>query len=112
MENLPAELVSRIPSFLAKPDIRCFWIREPAPSLTAYAVISRQWQQAVERLTFQDLVLTPHELAVSQDGIRLTATRLAHVRCISLFFEVPVHNPAVSTDPDDFDDQIVFNKTI
>ncbi|KAH6999050.1 hypothetical protein BKA56DRAFT_665568 [Ilyonectria sp. MPI-CAGE-AT-0026] len=114
MDTLPPELISRIVPYLIEETRLNHDVMEhlPVTSLAAYAVISRRWQHIVETITFRYLHLSPTRLAIAEANNHLTPTRLGYVRRIWFYFEFPAHNYAVSTDPDDNNDQFVFNKTI
>lgn len=113
MDTLPPELISRIVPYLIEETRLNHDVMErlPVTSLAVYAVISRRWQHIVETITFRYLHLSPTRLAIAEANNHLTPTRLGYVRRIWFYFEFPAHDHAVSTDPDDDNDQCVFNKT-
>lgn len=114
MDNLPPELLRRILLHLiTKWDlIHEVNDRVPETSLAAYATISRKWQSIVESFTFRHLFLRPTRLDVAKAYSILTPPRLAHLRHVRFAIEFPAHDLHVSTNPDDYNDQIVFCKAI
>ncbi|KAF4345103.1 atp-dependent dna helicase [Fusarium beomiforme] len=113
MDGLPPEILGPIICNLIQ-DIALSEIEETFPKtpLAFYATVSRKWQNVVEQITFHDLMLSPHRLSVAQLGGYFTPLRLSYVRYISFRFEFPAHDLAVTTNKDDFDDQLVLNRTI
>ncbi|WAO84778.1 F-box domain-containing protein [Fusarium falciforme] len=114
MDKLPPELLRRILLYLITEWglIHEIHHRVPKTSLAAYAAISRKWQSIVETFTFQHLFLTPMRLGVAEAYNYLTPPRLAHLRHVRFEIEFPAHDLHVSTNPEDYDDQAVFNKAI
>lgn len=114
MENLPPELLRRILLYLIAEWSLVDEIHESVPktSLAVYATISRKWQSTVEPFTFRYLALNPMRLDVAEAYNYLTPPRLAHLRHVRFEIEFPAHDLHVSTDPEDYDDQIIFTKTI
>ncbi|KAJ4323823.1 hypothetical protein N0V84_004169 [Fusarium piperis] len=114
MERLPPELLRRILLHLITKWRYISEIHESVPktSLAAYATISRTWQGIVESFTFRRLVLNQMRLDVAEAYNYLTPARLAHLRHVWFDIEFFAHDLHVSTNPDDYDDQIVFNKAI
>lgn len=84
----------------------------PETSLAGYATISRKWQSIVEPFTFRSLALNQMRLGVAEAYNYLTPTRLAYLRHVWFDIEFPAHDLGVSTNPEDYDDQAVFNKAI
>lgn len=114
MENLPYELLRRILLYLITESTWILEIHElvPKTSLSAYAVISRKWQSVVEPFTFRYLYLSPMRLDVAEAYNYFTPPRLAHLRHVQFKIEFPAHDLHVSTNPEDYDDQIVLKKAI
>ncbi|RSL68014.1 hypothetical protein CEP54_003007 [Fusarium duplospermum] len=117
MDSLPHELLNRIILHLKAewrrdPDSRHVYWRIPRTPLATYAAVSRKWQSIVEPFTFRSLVLNQMRLDVAEAYNYLTPARLAHLRDVTFDIEFPGHDLHVSTNPEDYDDQIVFNKTI
>ncbi|EEU40571.1 uncharacterized protein NECHADRAFT_33720 [Fusarium vanettenii 77-13-4] len=114
MDNLPPELLRRILLYLITESTLIYEIHERVPktSLAAYAVISRKWRTVVEPFTFRHLFLSPMRLDVAEAYNYFTPPRLAHLRHVHFEIEFPAHDLHVSTNPEDYDDQIVFKKAI
>ncbi|RSL65540.1 hypothetical protein CEP53_003648 [Fusarium sp. AF-6] len=117
MDSLPLEILNRIILHLqagwrlVHNDRHVYW-RIPRTPLATYATISRKWQSIVEPFTFRNLVLSQVRLEVAEAYNYLTPSRLAHLRRVRFDIEFPAHDLHVSTNPEDYDDQIVFNKAI
>ncbi|KAF4967063.1 hypothetical protein FSARC_5354 [Fusarium sarcochroum] len=114
MNSLPPEIIRTIVSHLID---QTRWVPEineqcPKTPLSSYAAISRQWQTIVETITFRHLILTSSKLTIADSNHYLTPLRLSYIRYIWFDFEFPAHNLTVSTNPEDYDDQLVFNKTV
>ncbi|KAF5019343.1 hypothetical protein F66182_8652 [Fusarium sp. NRRL 66182] len=114
MNRLPLEILRNIASYLVD---ETRWVHElneqcPKTSLALYATISRQWQDIIEAFTFRHLIVTARKLTVAETGHYLSRVRLSHIRYIWFDFEFPAHDLAVSTDAQDYDDQLVFARTV
>ncbi|KAI8689423.1 hypothetical protein NCS56_00205800 [Fusarium sp. Ph1] len=114
MDNLPPELLRRILLYLITEWDLIHEVHDSVPktSLAAYATISRKWQSIVEPFTFRHLFLSPMRLDVAEAYSYLTPPRLAHLRHVRFRIEFPAHDLHVSTNPEDYDDQIAFNKAV
>ncbi|KAM0559964.1 hypothetical protein ACHAPJ_003918 [Fusarium lateritium] len=114
MDSLPPEIIRTIVSHLIDQTRWVPQINEQCHKtpLSSYAAISRQWQSIVETITFRHLILTSNKLTIEEHGHYLTPLRLSYIRYIWFDFEFPAHNLAVSTNQEDYDDQLVFNKTV
>lgn len=67
----------------------------------------------METITFRYLRLDRIKLATTEaDNYLVPVHRLACIRYIWFNFGFPSHDLEVSTNPDDYDDQLVFNRTI
>ena len=66
----------------------------------------------MEPITFRYPWLNPAKLDVANVYNYLGPARLAYVRHIWFAIEFPSHDLYVSTNPEDYDDQIVFDKAI
>ncbi|KAM5356891.1 hypothetical protein ACJ41O_003537 [Fusarium nematophilum] len=58
------------------------------------------------------LHLTPRRLDAAEAGGYLTALRLSYVLSVNFDFIFPAHDLDVSTNADDWDDQLVFNRLV
>ncbi|KAM0304321.1 hypothetical protein ACHAPM_002404 [Fusarium culmorum] len=114
MDNLPPEIIRNIVSHLIVAARKVPHINElcPITSLAPYASISQQWRDIVESITFRHLILNSRRLTEADCKNYLTPLRLSYVRYIWYDFEFPAHNLAVTTDPEDYDDQLVFNRSV
>lgn len=114
MDTLPPEIIRNIVSHLIVAARKVPHINElcPITSLAPYASISQQWRDIVESITFRHLILNSRRLTEADCKNYLTPLRLSYVRYIWYDFEFPAHNLAVTTDPEDYDDQLVFNRSV
>ncbi|KAJ3466329.1 hypothetical protein MRS44_006987 [Fusarium solani] len=112
MDNIPLELLRKI-LLEVKWDLLSH-LHEPGPktSWVPYATVSRKWQSIVESFTFNSLELTQMRLDVAEAYNYLTPPRLAHLRHVRFEIRFPAHDLHVSTNPEDYDDQVVFDKAI
>ncbi|KAF5005362.1 hypothetical protein FDECE_8174 [Fusarium decemcellulare] len=112
MESLPPEISRKILLCLITEWRLVSEIHEsdPKTSLAVYATISRKWQSTVESFTFRRLILDPMRLDVAEAYNYLTPARLAHIRHVCFNIEFPAHDLHVSTNPEDYNDQVVSNK--
>ncbi|KAM5380784.1 hypothetical protein ACJZ2D_003308 [Fusarium nematophilum] len=114
MDRLPPEIVSNIVDILSQDMHMVCLDKEISPRtwLAPYASISRQWRNFVEARTWRHLSLNPATLATAEANDYFTPARLATLRFVSFNFVFPAHDLAVSTDPEDYDDQLFFNRML
>ncbi|KAM5350393.1 hypothetical protein ACJ41O_006898 [Fusarium nematophilum] len=99
MDRLPRQIITMIVS-QAVEDIPYDMIEDcynrPASSrldpesLSHYAVISRQWQAAVEPFTFKELCLNSDDISEAESKEILTPERLSYVRKLTVSIEFPL----------------------